>query len=536
MLETPSVQSERASKPALRSWVVPGILLAFSALYLSTTLLRAHEKLFWYDEIFTVLECRLSPAAEWQALTHAVDQNPPPFYLVTQASEWLFGGNEIGARMPEILAFWILSLCLFSYVRRIAGTAAGFTAMALPMLTGAYYYAYEARPHGLVLGFAGLCLICWRTANTSGRRRALWWTAFAACLFGALMMHCYALLLAVPFAIAEIVRSAMDKRIRIRVWLALVLPIIAACALYVPLYIGYRHAVAGTDFIATFPPSVRQLRGFYAFLLAPCLIVLLLLLVTVAIGHPRSAEDTGGNRGGRSMLEPAVLACGFLALPLFGIVLGKMVHGPFFGRYFLSAVVGVSILAALAIHGALRPRFRSGFAVFMAFALAVQAASLLHHRFISHVGELIIEPSSKLQLETCPPTSTFSNKLFQVAAAGTGPIVIANSLEYIHFLYYRPGLRQRLYPITQDCKTDDLCRLYANLQRWVHVAGNPEENDRQFIASHKRFWLYGQSPHWLLVFTRNDHVRITRLMRRGGHYLAQVERSDSNSPVSSRAQ
>jgi 4-amino-4-deoxy-L-arabinose transferase-like glycosyltransferase len=84
------------------------------------------------------------------------DFNPPLFYLIQWDNRALFGEGLIALRLPEIVGFWIFSLCLFRFVSKRAGLLAGWVAMLIPSLSIAYYYAYEVRPHGLVLGFPGL--------------------------------------------------------------------------------------------------------------------------------------------------------------------------------------------------------------------------------------------------------------------------------------------------------------------------------------------------------------------------------------------
>src|SRR5690349_18198356 len=174
-------------------------ILAFTIFYFTDVCLRASAKYFWYDEILTVYFSRFSSFTQlWGALHSGIESNPPAFHVLTRASEAIFGENLIGTRMPEIVSFWVLCLCLFYFVNRRAGAAAGFVAMMLPMLTGAYFYAYEARPLIILVALGSMALLCWDNAVglerpiTGPNRR--WLIGFSFCLLAALMLHCYGVL------------------------------------------------------------------------------------------------------------------------------------------------------------------------------------------------------------------------------------------------------------------------------------------------------------------------------------------------------
>src|ERR1039458_10781398 len=174
------------------------VLFLFSVLYLLATCFRASRKLFWFDELFTLYISRLPDMASvWNALKQGVDFNPPLFYGLTRLSESLFGEGHIATRLPEILGFWIFCLCLFRFVSSRTSVLAGLIAMVFPLVTTAYFYAYEARSYGVVLGFAGMALICWQAATRL--RRSNWWAlGLFLALLCAILTQTYAILLLVP--------------------------------------------------------------------------------------------------------------------------------------------------------------------------------------------------------------------------------------------------------------------------------------------------------------------------------------------------
>ena len=176
-MASPSPSSAAVNDPSQTSRsrkLIAIVFLLISALYFADTLLRASLKTFWYDELVTVYLCKLpSFGATWSAVLHGADLNPPLLYLLTRWSQHLFGEGLIATRLPEILGFWVFGLCLFWFAKRRLGLLRGAIAGFFPVFTLAHYYAYEARPHGIVLGFFGLMLLCWQGAR-AGNRILLW--------------------------------------------------------------------------------------------------------------------------------------------------------------------------------------------------------------------------------------------------------------------------------------------------------------------------------------------------------------------------
>jgi hypothetical protein len=71
--------------------------------------LHAVAKPFWYDEICTVILCRLPSAPEiWKALDNAADTNPPVFYLAARLSRQLVSDEHLGYRFPSIVGLLVL--------------------------------------------------------------------------------------------------------------------------------------------------------------------------------------------------------------------------------------------------------------------------------------------------------------------------------------------------------------------------------------------------------------------------------------------
>src|SRR5579875_1143490 len=218
--DLPGIRSARQPRNAALTWLPP---LLFSVLYFVDVIVRATEKYFWSDELVTLDICRLPLHSLWPALSHGLDFNPLLFYLISKTSRVVFGESLVGFRVPEMIGFWIVCLCLYRFVNRRAGWLAGSIAMVMPVVTGVFFYAYEARPHALVLACGALALVCWQMTLEQPRSR-LWLAGFSTSLFLAGLLHTYAVLLVLPFAIFELVRTVQLRRINWVMWTAIVLP------------------------------------------------------------------------------------------------------------------------------------------------------------------------------------------------------------------------------------------------------------------------------------------------------------------------
>jgi 4-amino-4-deoxy-L-arabinose transferase-like glycosyltransferase len=136
----------------------------------------------WNDELYTYYVAVLPSMHDvWNALLARGEQTPPLFFVITRLSFRLFGVNELSIRLPEIIAVWGMTLCLYAFVRRRMSSLSALCAALFPLVTTAYPYAYEARAYGLVLGFAALALLSWQSAtNATSRARTLWLACLAA--------------------------------------------------------------------------------------------------------------------------------------------------------------------------------------------------------------------------------------------------------------------------------------------------------------------------------------------------------------------
>jgi Dolichyl-phosphate-mannose-protein mannosyltransferase len=518
-----TVVAKKDSQTGLRARVHPATLLLaiFSILYFVDVCLRASEKFFWYDELFTLYFSRLPNLHSlWGALNSGIDFNPPLFYLLTSGSNALFGEGKVATRLPEILGFWIFCVCLFRFVRRRAGVPAGFAAMLFPMLTGAYFYAYDARPHALVLGACGLALVCWQMATETFSLRGRWLIGLSGSLFLAFMFHCFALTLLAPFALAELFQMVRSRRIRWGVWLALLVPALLALPVYIPLLTSYRQLNVNDAFSKFFVAGWREVPHFYLFLFGPCVLILFGMLVVFALdifGQPRATDAQPSS----AALPDLFLALVFLMLPVFGVALGKLVNGPFFSRYFLSSLAGACIVIGIGA-GLRAPRkwISHVLALLLIGGVVFNTLNLLKKR--SHgEGEWLEEPSTRYLLDTTPGRPLAMHSLLTAGQTNL-PIAVISPFDFIYLVHYDPSLKNQLYFVAAS-PSEFVFAGFLRLLECAPIAFNRPLTLREFSRRYADYLVYGDlgRPEQVALLGQFGS-RINSLTVLKDHFLARL--------------
>lgn len=522
-----------STRSVLQSTLPLLLILAFSVLYFISVYILAKEKNFWYDELCTLYICQLPTLHQsWEAVLHGADYNPPLFYVIMRTARAVLGEGHITFRLPAITGFWVFCLCLFRIVHRQAGIWPAVVAMCLPMMSGAFYYATEARPHGIVLGFCGLATLLWQLASErdgSGGRGTLWLIAFSSTLLAASLTHCYAVLLGFPFACAELAYVARFRRLRWSTWIAITAPIAVAGLCLLPLLRSYSHIVKNTGFgFAIFHADLGEIGPFYSMLLAPCALPLLCAVVMFAVDGLASSTAKPWNWAKLLGIdaERMALALGFVAFPLFGVFLGMIVGGPFISRYFLSALAGVCLLLGWRL--AARPEAKVGVALicFLIFGLLFSNTRQMMIRYSRGVGEDLIEPSVGYKLDTTPgnPLATYS--LLVGNSAGSLPIAIPNQLDFLYLTSYAPNLVPRLHLISPNKQALDY-KLVRAVRIWCHRDFNSAETFDEFLAENKHFLFYSAdygvlNNIWVLSQLVENDRKLKSFKVGPDHVLAEV--------------
>jgi hypothetical protein len=457
------------------------VLVLLSCLYLAATCFRASRKLFWFDELFTVYISRLPDMASvWSALKHGADLNPPLFYGLVRLSESLFGEGQVGTRMPEIIAFWICCLCLFRFVSSRTSVLAGLISMLFPLVTTAYFYAYEARPHGIVLGCGGIALVCWQSATRS-KPRTWWLIGLFASLFCAILNHTYAVLLLVPLGLAEFSRSVLLKRVDWMVWLAMVCPL-SGVLLYVPLF---RVVKSGIGQVAG--PSLRTLADSYQFHLGPSAGVLsaaLILSFFFTFGWPNRRAPSSLLPKHSLGLPEVIALVSFVAMPVFCFVIAKILGVPLYSRYGISIVIGFG-----GLFGIVTAQQRVvGWGV-----LCVLIAQIFINFYQYAKSDSISEPSVSLALSTRSSRFGLIYQTMEALPDKSSPIVLwGNDHEFLPIMHYAPAsLASRLVYVMR-AGNDPNGEGCVILRRLCNFPGRCEDM-ADFLAAHNRFFARGNS-------------------------------------------
>lgn len=321
----------------------PTAWAVFTVIYLIPTVYLARIKLFWDDEFFTLY---LSRTPTWhdllQALATGADQHPPSFYYLTHLATTVFGSSHVTVRLPAILGFWLLCVCLYEIVRDLATPEWAVVAMFFPLSSEFYFYASEARGYGLVCGFAALAMLSWMR-SAAERKRAVYIPLLAISLAAAVASHYYAALVVIALGFGELVRTRYTKQIDWPIWIAFTgscVPILA--------FLGTIRSARGYSSHFWAIPVWSNALAFYpkefglgAFAVVGTLAIALSFRV---IRGRRIDEATASWRKPSWTPWQAVAVCTLAALPIPTMMLAKFVTHGFAPRYCIFALIGVTIL------------------------------------------------------------------------------------------------------------------------------------------------------------------------------------------------
>jgi len=322
------------------------ILSAFALFYLLLTCFLAVQKACWYDELFTIQLARLPVAGIWSELAKGTDLQPPLVYILTRASMAVFGDNPVAARLPAIIGFLVMSMCIYRFVSRWCPPLYALAAMLFPITTATYdLYAFEARPYGMVLGCCGIALVCWQAAaHGEGRPWSLAGLALAVAV--AVSCHYYSVLLLVPLGVGELLRAVSRRRLDLPVALALAVGVLPLAAFW-PLIAGARAYVAGFDGMHGLAHPIFETYAYILKSSDPPLVALLVFMLVYHRFRPRPEEPVPA-------LAPSAPEIGVIvtlvALPFIGMALAKGFTNAYRASYVLCTIVGLAVGLAFLVH------------------------------------------------------------------------------------------------------------------------------------------------------------------------------------------
>ncbi|MGH7932862.1 MAG: ArnT family glycosyltransferase, partial [Candidatus Binataceae bacterium] len=317
------------------------------ALILLVDLAQSSTTRLWNDELETFDVSTLSFSRMFAALNAGLDSQPPLSYMLVRLSHLAVGTGEVATRLPFILGFAAASLLLFAFIYQRCDAVWGIIAVLFLWLTDAFRYSIDARPYALVLASCAASFVLWRQASEGGRPR-LASGGLAIVLALGVGSHFYAILLVVPLAIGELVRSVRSRRLAPRIWIAL-----GACLtplLFARRQIASLSALYEGDFWSK--PELRSLLDTYVSYLDLKAFSVTLLIVILLTAYFK-AVPTRMNHDRRELrFEPHELAAviALALLPLFVLALAFARTNAYVDRYALPATIGMSILFVIAVH------------------------------------------------------------------------------------------------------------------------------------------------------------------------------------------
>lgn len=466
----------------------------------------ASTRRLWYDELLTYHLAQLPLSGLWAAISRGADLNPPLSHALTRLSFLLLGVNDYTVRLPSILAFAAMCVCLSVFVSRRAGKAYGFLALTAPLLTGIWSFATEARPYALLLAFATAALLSWQIATE--RATAGWaiGTLFLS-LCGAMYSHIFGVLVVGALLLGEICRMWQTRKINPKIICAILLPV-AAAALYIPLILNAHHYPAGPNYYDR--PRLGALTQSCQDLLAPALWVILLALALTAAASTRAPNNSVTRLAPRIGSHELVCLGAFCAIPIASFLVAIALQSGFAPRYCAPAILGLVPLFCFWLHR----QNRGAPAIALATALVCLAFFLL-------------KPLVNLVDGQAPRLKDF--KAADLArTAGDQPVVFANALMFLeadHYDFAELGARlayvwdrKTALAYTGSPLGDHLSDLPKSIPIHGQIAGY-----QQFLKDHDAFVVLAslfQPDEWLVQKLMADGYHVEFLGEYGSRYGA----------------
>lgn len=397
-------------------------LLCLLLLTAATLLLWGHVRPLDQDEVFVLQTDGVQSLRALLAVQRhtPISLDPLFYHLLGHGAVALLGPTAFAVRLPSLLGYLLMQVCLYMIGRRMAGTMAGWLAAAVPAITATLFYGVQARPYGVLLGLAALLLWSWlRATRNRGEPRPGPLVLLAVSLALALNTHYFAILLLIPLYGAELVRTVAQSRRagRLQVDWPVVLAVVAGTAGEV-LALPFQKAAAefrahyynaGTVGWHAVTQSYRALlvnytdyplaiqRGVGVLLLAGALVL------AVALVRLFRQGGDGLSVGERTYL--LLLA----ALPFAGFLLARFVTHSIEVRYVLPAIIAVALLLALAVRGVAGRHPVASFAVILLLIVAAGGERVREEvrRRAAAVATASISPEVEAWLQAHPEGRLF---------------------------------------------------------------------------------------------------------------------------------
>ncbi|MGH7786420.1 MAG: ArnT family glycosyltransferase [Candidatus Binatia bacterium] len=464
----------------------------FTVTYFAATYNLAAQKPFWFDELLTYNIAAMPTAGDvWRAWLQADDAMPPLVHFATHLSGSTLGFSHVTARLPAMVGFWLLCLCIFIFLRRRVCPMLALVGMLLPVTVPLVYsYAYEARAYGMVLGFCGAAVVCWDLASDARWRRVAL-LGLPIFLAGAIAAHTFAILVVVPLALAELARTLERRHVDWVVWMGLVAATLVILPVN-PVVAHLRRSPNLAQFSVGRRANVPEVMEVWNQLLStPANLLGLLALICIWRDRASPADDPSLPAAPGRQPSPAdwVLIIGLMALPAIGWVFANLVTRLFPLRYVIATVIGFSLGVPLLCRMAIRRRPEIAL-LLAAWVVVAAAASPMSAR---HTMRKTLTRANIAAGWGC---FRLLNLWKNVPQDGL-PIVMSDFFVYHQIHHYAPEpLKQRMVFVV-DREFGKL--IEPSVPFYSKVFGEHMEGLEEFLRSHRSFYLYdcgnpAQSP------------------------------------------
>ncbi len=480
------------------------VLAVIVLAYFLVTALQARREL-WHDELYTYYIAK-APSISRLFQEIKLDLNPPLMYLADRVSLSIFGDNSYAARLPSILGFLFGSFCFYAFVSRRLRPIYGLLAMLVFWSTPFEYFATEARPYGLIIGFFGLAMVAWQGAVEPKRSTSSIW-ALAFAVTGMMCSHFFAVIYIAPFCLAELLRWYRSRKFDLAMWASLLLPSLFLVA-YKPMVTRYQ---AG-HFPSTAQASPLKILGFFYRMLDPESLFLLLAICAGLVLVSRF-ERPRAEKASRLTSLDWVLVAGLLLIPALINIAIMHSHGVAFPRYSGPALFGIALLFALLL----------GRATNFSRTAAAAACCVL---FLYSMGA-----SAPAAVKTLLGRNTHRAQPSPIVNVRPDLPLVANSgLSFLELdKYADPSTVARLHYLTN---TEYAVRYahatifegFAYLKNFFPIRATVEPYNK-FVAEHHTFLVLGQINYpedWLLRRLMDIHAKLLYLGDYYGQQLYQV--------------
>ena len=355
----------------------------------------SHAKLMSQDEMYqfqTDSVGTLEKLIEVQR-TSPISLDPLLDHALSHAAMQVFGVGALAARLPALAGFLLMQVCLFFFVRNLAGERAGAVAAAFPAMTATLYYSAEGRPYGLMLGLYALALLCWQAAvrqgtgnshpseqgplagdpdREQGTGSGRWWAlvGLAAAIAATINAHYFGILLLAPVCAAEAWRTLARRKIDWAVCGAIVagmlgwlgtMPFLQAARAFRGNY--YNGGTVGPhDITRAYRSMLLDYTRMSAAAQHAWMAALVVFAAGLAWGCVRVWRDTtqgdmaalDGAGGPRIPAAEWVLMLVLAAMPLLAYAVARVVTHSIEARFALGAMVAIAAMVGVALAPWLR--------------------------------------------------------------------------------------------------------------------------------------------------------------------------------------